>query len=436
MRRALIVALVTAGCLLWIGTVRAGLYNPAEPPLPLKRDLKYVLDTVGKLRILGMAPKDRPKPAAEKPAPAAPQKGQEGDLSPTRYEEQVEKLRAKQQGEGLTVTEQISLGAYLLRLQRTDEALRVLSAAEAEEPDNYQVLANLATAYLMLFPNDPEQLRRAIEYQEKALAAWPEVVPDQPRARLLFWRRVEEHQLTLLRSRQQDLVRRGNAAIQQTVDPVFPGVRFEGAKGEYLPGDVAGKYSCLLPPDDLDIVMQMVFWLPYDNYLYWLLGEVANAHGDIPFAAKILDKVVYNGLTRVPELKEHWGMLRAAERALQELQNDPKYRAWGYQVFWLAMPRPGSPTPATGPGSEAVQLFVIDRALHEQAANPLSAGQSFPQPPAPPPANPDTAPTSTILQTLWYGGIGFAFGVLFALILRQQFRPRGSNKVPAAPTPG
>jgi hypothetical protein len=388
---------------------------------------------VGDLRRLGLAPKDQPEAEPPKPGPAAQRPAPEGNLSPRRYREQVEKLQTKERSEGLTVTERVSLSAYLLRLQRTEEALRVLAAAEAEEPDNYQVLANLATAYLLAYPNDPDQLRRAIDYQERALAAWPELAAGETRSQYLWYRRVEQYQLALLRFRQQDLVRRG-ARAQQPVDLVFPEVRFVGPKGEYTPGEIPAEYSCRLPPDALLIVMQMVLWMPFDNNVYWLLGEVFNAQGDIADAAALFKELISaRNATGIPELKEHYTALQAAE-ALRKKTLEPELRAWMRQALWAVAPRPATLTPGAALGNETGWLWVINQAQQSREGDP-TAGQSFPQPPAPAPGKPDTS-SSTILQTLWYGGIGFVFGVLFALIIGQQFRARGNNKVPAAPARG
>jgi tetratricopeptide (TPR) repeat protein len=395
---------------------------------------------VGELRRLAIAPPGQPQATPPKSDPAAPGAPPQGDLSPARYHARVEKLQAKERSEGLTVTERVSLSAYLIRLQKTEEAQRVLAAAEAEEPDNYQVLANLATAYLLLGLSqaDPNLVQRAIDYQEKALAAWPELVAGESRSQHQWHRRVEQYQLALLRSRQQELAR-GGARAQPTLDQVFADVSFAGPKGEYTPGEIAVGYRAQLPPDAVFIVMQMVVWMPLDNQVYWLLGEVFNSQGDIADAWAVFNELVTaRNMTGVPELLKHYAALRTAE-AVRKKTLEPEFRAWQQKLLWAAGPRPAGLTPGTALGNEIGWLAAIHQAQQsrEREGDP-TAMQSFPQPPAPapPPAKPDTAPTSTILTTLWYGGIGFAFGVLFALILGQQFRPRGSNKVPAAPTPG
>jgi hypothetical protein len=46
-------------------------------------------------------------------------------------------------------------------------------------------------------------------------------------------------------------------------------------------------------------------WLPTDAPLHWLLGELANAEGDVTGAFKAMDAAVYDFHLSTPELKEH-----------------------------------------------------------------------------------------------------------------------------------
>ena len=67
-------------------------------------------------------------------------------------------------------------------------------------------------------------------------------------------------------------------------------LRFVGPDGVYVAGDIDDKERKKLPPDAIAIVQQLVLWHPFDARLYWLLGELYNAEGDVETAFKILDE--------------------------------------------------------------------------------------------------------------------------------------------------
>ena len=90
-------------------------------------------------------------------------------------------LEAKERAGGLSVEDRVNLAAYHVRLFKAEEAVRALAPAEAREPDNFLVLANLATATYLVgagAANPAEKqanLQQAVLYQRRALKAWPAV---------------------------------------------------------------------------------------------------------------------------------------------------------------------------------------------------------------------------------------------------------------------
>ncbi len=53
-------------------------------------------------------------------------------------------------------------------------------------------------------------------------------------------------------------------------------------------------------------MQQLVLWLPDDTRLYWLLGELYNANGDIGASAKIFDDCIGNVRRfSAPDLRVH-----------------------------------------------------------------------------------------------------------------------------------
>ena len=92
-------------------------------------------------------------------------------------------------------------------------------------------------------------------------------------------------------------------------------VKFVGASGKFEPGNLAPEEKAKLPKDAIEIVQQLLVWLPEDARLYWLLGELYNAQGgakNIRTARVIFDELAgYDGLgVRAPELAEHRMTLR------------------------------------------------------------------------------------------------------------------------------
>jgi tetratricopeptide (TPR) repeat protein len=219
----------------------------------------------------------------------------------------------------LTVEEQLNLGAYLIRLGSYQQAVQVLGAAEAQEPRNFLVLANLATAHQL-----NNQHGEAVQDLERALRAWPrdpdalspvqlnwckqlhlstaeyEWYPELSAGerewckqaglavgqlrQLLWFREVETYQLKLLKLRAKA------PRSRQAIDPLFDDggnspkpVRFVGENGNYEPGQLAAAEQAKLPKNAVAIVEQLLLWLPNDPDpgLEWLLGELLSATGDV-----------------------------------------------------------------------------------------------------------------------------------------------------------
>ena len=135
------------------------------------------------------------------------------------------------------------------------------------------------------------------------------------------WKPFEEAHLKLVRLRQKEPK---NAS---TPDDLFgDGVRRrvgQAGGGADRPG---GRKK--LPADDVAIVQQLALWLPADGRLLWLLGELANAHGDVRTAAAILEGVVTEFALTAPEARERRKLYRAAADEIAKLPDSEhaKYR--------------------------------------------------------------------------------------------------------------
>src|SRR5262249_35449698 len=149
-------------------------------------------------------------------------------------------------------------------------------------------LANLATAYEQT--GIPE---RALDYRRQALAAWPrDIWPGWSSVQLRWYYKVEKYQLNLLGMRSRPAARPSRSG--ETLDELFPRVSFARADGEYDVGRIAPEQWAEIPADALLIVDQLLLWMPNDNRLYWLQGELLNARGDVRAAATIFEDLVQN----------------------------------------------------------------------------------------------------------------------------------------------
>jgi tetratricopeptide (TPR) repeat protein len=403
-RAALAAALAVGAVLLPSGSLRAGLYNTAEPAhYPLPQSFPEFQSVRGDLMGVAVA------------QPGAPNRLR------NHYLEQVAALEAKGRTGTLTVEDRVNLGAYYVRLLRFEEAVRVLSAAEAQEPDNFMVLGNLATANYLADPQDPARLDRAITEEEQALKAWPVVWAGLTADQLAWYRRAERVFLTLLQQRRQE-VRLQPGRPPQTLDDLFH-VRFVGRSGEYEPGTLAADQTDALPIERVPLVSQLLLWLPFDNRLYWLLAELLNSQGDIESAVKIMDVLVATNFN-TPELWAHRKVLRQALPVAQELggERGPVTKEW---LLWALAPRQPGLAPGAGPLLHEVgwaAAFERLRGTDTLAPAPVAAS------PGGRTATADTAaPADKGQPASWMPDwrpfvVGLATGVVLTVLAGLQFR--------------
>jgi tetratricopeptide (TPR) repeat protein len=344
MRRMLLSLAILASWLATACPLGAGIYNlsppsaiyPSEFVQATSRNPSTALDYLGELR----ASNDR-APNAEKPG---------SDSLRAAYLRQEAELKGKQKEGSLDPEDRVNLGACLLRRGQIVQATAVLEEAEravpADAPCRCFLLANLASAY----QENDDLLQRAIDTQQQALKIWPDQWPKWKPGEGLWYRRAETYALKLMLLRQAEQRNAaGRAGDFQTVDALFPRVRFLGPKGNYEAGLIDFAMWNELPFDAESIVLQLVFWRPFDDRLYWQYGELLNARGRTDFAYRILSDLFSNRQrTQQREIQQHYRILRAAQETPAESTN-PMVADWG---VWVDGPReqPNSappPSPAT-----------------------------------------------------------------------------------------
>jgi hypothetical protein len=281
-------------------TARAGLYLPgttAPWPLPATPD--------GFLRLLNSV---RDRPAAL---------------------DNARKLEDKLKKEGLSVNDTIALGGYyILARDQADKAIEVLTEALRREPKNFMLLANLANAYQLR-----KEYRRAAGFQQQVLSNWPDRFKGWNPEQLWWYRRAEKYTLNLLELRERERLLN---KPDNTIDDLFPRTGFNDYDAKYLVGEIALKTRDRLPPDVFPLVEQLLLWMPYDNRLYWLFGELLNARGDVRDAYQVLDKLVYVERFDNRTLLKHRRTLREAT------ESDPRFKKKEEKAESPVVPEPAN----------------------------------------------------------------------------------------------
>jgi hypothetical protein len=325
MAKLLHATVIVAVMLGWAGLARAGLYNPRELkdlyPVPGFDQFQITWSNVRGLARQTASPK--PDGSTEKDQP------KENDWI-RQYRARFNELVAAEKAGSLTLADRIELGASYLRFPSPDgsfrsaEAIRVLEAALAQDPKNFMALANLAIAHQLA-----GNLERAVSYEGLALEAWPDTYPGFTLDQLRWYRRAEKYYnlLLMLRLREMEQPR----SQEKTVDQIFAPVDLVRAEGGYEIGHISARQLAELPPDAVAIVEQLLYWLPLDNRLYWLLGELLNAKGNVYSAYQVFNTVISppdqpnktdQTFVKQPDqprlLRQHWKLLGEDPRAKTE----------------------------------------------------------------------------------------------------------------------
>lgn len=288
------------GLLLLAGPSFAGIYSPDEPFL-------FEIDSEGiakPIQYIGGFEKF----AADFRDIGAPN----SDRTP-RFENRVRERKAKGVA-NLNPEEMAGYTADLIRLSRPDEVLNLLQPL-ARDPrrGGFLVYAHLARAHASRgeWRDAADQQQVANQYSE-----FPTSFARLTKEQLAWLKRIEREYYRPFLVRRAEEARGGRPSeLREDVDALFPvsadrkrveePVRFVGENGEYTPGKLADAERKKLPADALAIVQQLILWHPKDARLYWLLGELYNAEGEIEIASRILDACSFNMGYSNPNLLRH-----------------------------------------------------------------------------------------------------------------------------------
>lgn len=203
-----------------------------------------------------------------------------------------------------TLEQQLIFSSVLIRRGRARDAALALEAVVLPEHENhFMVLSHYASA-LFLSGERPLE-KRSVRYMKKALEKWPKIKLDDSgvefadltdeQKKLLKsfgwdlydiknYREYETYfeRLILSRVKEKDLLLE-KKPTPESVDPIFVDskgqpIRFVNDKGEFEAGAIAKSAKEQMPHmKAVDVVEQLLIWMPNDTRLFWLLGEVFNA---------------------------------------------------------------------------------------------------------------------------------------------------------------
>jgi tetratricopeptide (TPR) repeat protein len=278
------------------GSVRAGVYNFAEK---------------------AFGPLQAEAPGAPLPFPQF--KGELSDLvnlgfplnTPLqkRYQEKRAELETKVRRGDATTDDRINLSAYAIYLRDPQAAIAALLPVTAQDRANFAPNANLMTAYQL-----SGQLDRAFAMLESLRETRPNI--KGLNAQQIDWLvRAEKLHHKLITERYKESLRQtsGRPMAPENVDDLF-GVRFVGESGQFEPSQLAASEKAKLPLDAIALIQQLLVWLPDDTRLYWQLGELYNAQGDLRRAAAVFDECRRESGRRLDAalLREHRQLVQEA----------------------------------------------------------------------------------------------------------------------------
>jgi hypothetical protein len=200
-----------------------------------------------------------------------------------------------------------------------------------------------------------------------------------------------------------------------TTDTLFPGCRFVGPSGKYEAGGLALKSQDALPPDASEIVLQLVLWMPFDDRLYWQLGELLNARGEVENALDIFKELIEaRNLSNVAELMQHRRALLEVVDGWKKWKEALKETPAFNQDLLAALQLASLPTQLT-PGGVGTAGAAAGALAPAQVVEVASKTQA--PPPKPPPSD-----TGNWLPNWRHVSVSFVAGALVATLVSLQWR--------------
>jgi tetratricopeptide (TPR) repeat protein len=400
MRRVAVGIAVLALFHAWTQSASAGVYSNVEPAFPLNDKLFRQFQELSLI------------PLRQIGGPEAKQSWQKCYKFAGQALEQL-----KTMPQAFTVEDRLNIGTCLIRMLKFEDAILVLEETSRQDPSNFLVVSTLGTAYMLAGKNELAAGRLGIammywrkpyaelsQSQQEFLAENMEWKGDHPYG---WYARCEQIQYRLAKLRRREL---GNikplnfndsltkldalSLLVQEPGKDFQPVQFVGPSGKFEPGKIAAAEKAKLPPDAIAVVQQLLIWMPQDLRLYWLLGELMNADGDVDNA-----EIVFG------EMLAKFAVIKAGKF------NDPSPKKW--QGLFLEK------FPEVGQRLQALREYLKNRKAPEDVKDADSKKPA--QDPGKKPAGTDE-PSVAPLKIAWQTLVGFGAGMLVAFFATWQFR--------------
>jgi tetratricopeptide (TPR) repeat protein len=390
MRRVAIVIPVLALLHVWTGSALAGVYSNVEPSFPLNDNFRQFQE----LSLIPLRQIDTPEgmQSWQKCYKLAGQALEQLKIIPQAF----------------TVEDRLNIGTCLIRMRKYDDAIVVLEETSRKDPSNALVLSTLATAYMLAGKNALAEDRLSIAmayWHSRFLREQMQWKGDHPNG---WYARCEQIQYRLAKLRRREL---GNikplsfddsltkldalSLLVQEPGSDFQPVKFVGPSGKFEPGKIAADEKAKLPPDAIAVVQQLLVWMPQDLRLYWLLGELMNANGDVDGAEVVFSEM----LAKFAVIKAGFG--------------DASPKRWESKFL--------EKFPLVGQRLLALREHIKNRQTPLEDVKDSGPKKAAQDPGKKPPAtnDPSVAPLKIDWQTL---AVGFGAGMLVALFATWQFR--------------
>lgn len=252
----------------------------------------------------------------------------------------------KAKGRDLPPLETAALAADLLRVGKPDEALNRLKPKTRDRNPNYFVLATLGQVHAAR-----GEWQQAIDYHTAALfdSEMPPTVKGlQPAQRDWQAKLDRDYVLHYYQLRKHEAAARPRPAPEaEEPDPLFPvpernnpqpPVRFVTSDGGYEPGNLSPAEKAKLPPDAIAVVQQLLLWFPGDTRLYWLLGELYAAEGELDAAQAIFNELVAaRQYSNRKVLMDHRQVMMGAVEAKQKAEEQAEKDAYPVNLKMVAI---------------------------------------------------------------------------------------------------
>jgi hypothetical protein len=204
---------------------------------------------------------------------------------------QAVQARLAARGSRPTTPEQAAgIAAEQIRLGKDTDALNALAPFARQDPADFRVLVNYAHVFALR--GDWDAAARFHEQAVLGRPGFPRELPGVKPEQLPWLQTVEKRYYTKwLAIHKSQTTRKPNPETEEPF-PLFGDVKFVNESGVYEPGKLATVERAKLPKDAVAIVQQLLLWAPGDTGLYWLLGELAAADGNLDDAKLIFDRCV------------------------------------------------------------------------------------------------------------------------------------------------